>query len=126
MFRTSWDNYIKFYTVFLTFSVAAMGWLLTSGGVPQRPPTIDHVLAYALIGQSFLTAITSAAIAMYSRAVAQQHARVEDAVLGELPAPTALIGTKAIPVELAIWAGWANAVAMLGMCFAWAYIGFRR
>jgi hypothetical protein len=124
MFRAVWDYYIKFYTVFLTFSVAAMGWLLTRDGNDSVPKKIHYVLAIVFIAQSMLTATTSASIALYSRRVGREHARVEGDMLGAVAAPSALIGTGAIPVDLAMWSGWANAVAMLGMSVAWAYIGF--
>lgn len=124
MFRTCWDLYIKFYTVFLTFSVAAMGWLLARDQNNRVPPKVFHVIAVVLIAQSLLTATTSAAMAFYSRRVARDHIRLENAVLGSAPVQTALIETSAVPVALATWSGWANAVAMLGMCYAWWYIAF--
>jgi hypothetical protein len=45
MFRAVWDNYIKFYTVFLIFSVTALGWLLSRAGTETLPVKIDHVVA---------------------------------------------------------------------------------
>jgi hypothetical protein len=124
MFRAAWDNYIKFYTVFLTFNVAAMGWLLTHDPKIVIPKSIYQVLAVVFIVQSILTAITSGSLAIYSRRVGVEHTRVERDILGAVASPAALIGTRAIPVEFAMWAGWANAGAMVGMSCAWAYIGF--
>jgi len=125
MFRAAWDNYIKFYTVFLTFSVAAMGWLLSREGPGPVPKNVDHVVAIVFIAQSVLTAITSASIATYSRRVGREYAEIEKELLGPSQAPSALIGTETIPIKLALWAGWANAAAMIGMSYAWAYIGLR-
>src|SRR5882762_4324119 len=36
--RMCWDLYIKFYTVFLTFSVVGLGWILTRPGDAQHSP----------------------------------------------------------------------------------------
>ena len=38
-FRTSWDLYIKFYTVFLTFSIAALGLLLSRNDSSPASPS---------------------------------------------------------------------------------------
>ena len=36
--RMCWDLYIKFYTVFLTFSVVGLGWVLTRpDDIPMLP-----------------------------------------------------------------------------------------
>jgi hypothetical protein len=124
MFRAVWDNYIKFYTVFLTFSVTALGWLLSHTGADAPPVKIDHVVSVVFIVQSVLTSITSGALAVYSRRVAREYAQLEKTLLGTTPVPPALIGIETIPVKLAMWAGWANAAAMLGMASAWRYVGF--
>jgi hypothetical protein len=47
MFRTCWDLYIKFYTVFLTFSVAAMGWVVARDKGGALPCNVSHVLLLA-------------------------------------------------------------------------------
>jgi hypothetical protein len=126
MFRAAWDNYIKFYTVFLTFSVAAMGWLLTHDPKVLISTGICHVLAIVFIVQSMLTAMTSVFLAIYSRRLGREYARVESDVLGAMSWPPSLIGTQAIPVELGVWAAFANAAAMIRMSCAWGYIGFLR
>jgi hypothetical protein len=121
MFRTSWDIYIKFYTVFLTFSMAAMGLVLTR----TPPKNVAHILAEVFIGESLLCAISSAFMAVYTRWVARDLRRLEKALLGSAPAPGVIAETSAIPSGLASWAGWANAVGMVGLGCAWAYIAFR-
>jgi hypothetical protein len=118
-----WDNYIKFYTAFLTFSVTALGWLLSCAGDEALPVKIDHVVAVVFIAQSVLTSITSGALAVYLRRGAREYAQLEKTLLRATPVPTALIGIATIPVKLAMWAGWTNAAAMLGMASAWRYVG---
>src|SRR5256886_13984005 len=41
--RMCWDLYIKFYTVFLTFSVVGLGWVLTRPGDIQMLPRAKQV-----------------------------------------------------------------------------------
>ncbi|QNI30843.1 hypothetical protein H7849_17200 [Alloacidobacterium dinghuense] len=124
MFRAAWDNYIKFYTVFLTFSLGAMGWLLTFTEKNKPSPRIYHVIAIVFIVKSLLTVITSASIARYSSRVGIEYAQTEKDVLGSVPTPPTLLNTQAIPVTMAVWAGWANAVAMTAMIVAWVIVGF--
>ena len=124
-FRTVWDIYIKFYTVFLTFSIAAMGWLLAR---PKdqlaMPKHFIHVLGVVFIAQSLLTGATSAFVAFYSRRVARDHASVERELLPSMRQDSFLARSIAIPVGLALWSGLANAVAMLAMSYAWVYVAF--
>ena len=124
MFRACWENYIKFYAVFLPFSLGAMGWLVTHTGKDALPKSVSHVIAIVFMAQSLLTAGTSGALALYSRQVGIQHSRTEESVLGDTPLPPALVGTQAIPVLIAQWAAWANCTAMMGMTYAWFYVGF--
>jgi len=123
MFRTCWELYIKFYTVFLTFTMAAMGLLLARDEkMLKLSDEVVHVLVFVFVGQSLLTATTSAFLALYSRKVAKDHASLERAMLRSLPTPPALLQTKTIPLGIATWAGWANAIAMVGMAYAWVHI----
>lgn len=82
------------------------------------------MVATVMIVQSLLTAATSASVALYSRRIGGEHLLIETDVLGKIPKPPALVDTMLIPVDLAMWSGWANAAAMSGMSIAWAYIGF--
>lgn len=124
MFRAAWDNYIKFYTVFLTFSLGAMGWLLAQTGNQSLPARVKHVIAIVFIAQSLLCSITSAGLGLYSHKVGADQARSEADILGSLVVAPVMRKVQSIPVALGIWAGCANAAAMLGMLFAWFYIGF--
>src|SRR5580698_4937053 len=115
-FRAVWDYYIKFYTVFLTFSLGAMGWLVQH---TEAEAVAHHhvVIAVVFIGQSLLTAATSAGVALYSHQTAANQLTLEKTLLSTEPMPKALKIAQAIPVKLALWSGFANTVAMLGM--AW-------
>jgi hypothetical protein len=120
-FRTVWDIYIKFYTVFLTFSLAAMSWLI------EHKITSSHshkVIAVVFIGQSLLTSITSGAIGFYSYKVGKQLSGVEITLLTGVPLPSALKRTQTIPSGLGLWSGFANAAAMIGMACVWYWVGF--
>lgn len=123
MFQTIWNNYITFYTVFLTFSLGAMGWLIAHKEKDIIPRPVHWVIVLALILQSFLTSITSAFVALYSHKLAREQLSNEADILGGEPRPSSLLKSS-IPGPLGIWAGVANCIAMLGMIAAWVYIGF--
>jgi|SRR5579871_1198992 len=122
MFRTVWDIYIKFYTVFLTFSLAALS-LLT-----EHMNTSSHshkIVAGVFVGQSLLTSITSGAIGCYSRNVGKQLIGVELTLLTGLRLPPLLNRAQTIPSALGLWCGFANAFAMIGMAAVWYWLGFK-
>jgi hypothetical protein len=123
MFRAIWDNYIKFYTVFLTFSLGALGWLIEHG--ESKALTHSHtVIVIVFMGQSILTSITSVAVAIYSRRMAQDLASLEQELLATASKPSVILSANPIPVSIALWAGIANAFAMLGMTAEWYRVGF--
>ena len=120
-FRAVWDIYIKFYTVFLTFSLAALSWLI------EHKITSSHshkVIAVVFIGQSLLTSITSGAIGFYSYKAGKQLSGVEITLLTGVPLPPALKRTQTVPSGLGLWSGFANAAAMIGMACVWYWVGF--
>jgi hypothetical protein len=118
-FRTSWDIYIKFYTVFLTFNVGAMAVLF--GGKPLDGKVRWPVI-FAFMLQDVLCAATSALMARFSWDSGRRLREAIDALLdaraGE-PAEKDLPDSS-LPVELGRWAGWANCWAMIAMTILWA------
>lgn len=114
MFRAVWDNYIKFYTVFLTFSLGALGWIIEHSD-SQALRHSHTVIVIVFIGQSLLTSITSVAVSLYSRRTARELLLLEKALIPDCPEPPLCLQSSTIPVGIALWAGIANAVAMLGM-----------
>ena len=121
MFRTVWDIYIKFYTVFLTFSLAAMSLLIEH---KVTSPHSHKVIAIVFIGQSVLTSITSGAIGFYSYKAGRQIYGVEVTLLTGIHLPPALKRAQTIPSGLGLWCGFANAAAMIGMACVWYWVGF--
>lgn len=131
-FRTGWDIYIKFYTVFITFDLTAMAFVgslrwSTTGPASvlslPRSGTPIHVLSIVFIGQSLLTAMTSFGMSLYTRHAKRDYDALECALLGSAGRSAVLIETKPLPTGLAQWSGVANAVAMLGIIVAWVYVG---
>lgn len=120
-FRTVWDIYIKFYTVFLTFSLAAITLLIEH----KFSNSHSHkVIAVVFIGQSLLTSITSGAIGFYSYKVGSQLSGVEITLLTGVHLPPSLKRAQTIPSGLGLWCGFANAAAMVGMACVWFWVGF--
>jgi len=123
--RMCWDLYIKFYTVFLTFSVIGLGWMLTRPGDAQMLPRAKEVVALVFLIQTILTAATSAGIAIYTVHVAQDQAHIEELLTQSHPDGRPSI-RPAVPSLLAQWGGWSNCAAMLAMALLWLYVGFIR
>ncbi|HTV55218.1 MAG TPA: hypothetical protein VMI06_09905 [Terriglobia bacterium] len=114
MFRAAWDLYIKFYTVFLMFSLGAMGWVI------EHKTERHELMAGAFIGQTFLTLGTNVGMALYTYRTKRNHEELEAELAGDDAVPTA----EVIPIALGIWAGTANALGMAGLIWVWFRIGF--
>jgi hypothetical protein len=121
--RTSWSLYIQFYTVFLTVSVVGLGWVLTRPADSPIAPSAKHVIAIVFVIQTFLTAITSGAMALYTMHVAQNQEHIEKLLVQSNAAALPACG-PAVPASLARFAGWFNCAAMLAMAALWLYVGF--
>ena len=121
MFRACWDNYLKFYTVFLTFNLAAMAWLSqrNDGQMTHR-----RTIAGVFIGLTLLCSVTSASVALYTRKVSKDHLLLENALRGTERTYEPLKAPSPFPTELAMYAGFANCLAMVGMAWVWVAIGF--
>lgn len=125
-FRTVWDLYIKFYTVFLTFNIAALGLFLSKDPFPtqlgktgSKPDIHVFVLILVFAAQSALLCGTSILIAKYSRKAAADQQRLENELLVE-DAQAKVPGFESVfPLALARWAALANATVMLGMVAIW-------
>ena len=123
--RMCWDLYLRFYTVFLTFSVVGLGWVLTRPGDIQMVPRAKQVIAIVFLIQTILTALTSAALAPYTRHVAHDQERIEDLLTQSHGGARPSI-KPAVPTFLAQLGGWSNCAAMLAMAALWLYVGFIR
>jgi hypothetical protein len=124
--RMCWDLYIKFYTVFLTFSVVGLGWVLARPADIQMVPRGKQVIAIVFVVQTLLTAIISGAIALYTARVAHDQEHIEESLLAESPAGARPSLTPGVPVMLAQLGGWSNCAAMVAMATLWLYAGFIR
>src|SRR5438046_6617556 len=110
--RRCWDLYIKFYTVFLTFSVIGLGWMLTRPGDIAMLPRAKQVIAIVFLIQTILTAMTSGGIALYTVHVAHDQEQIEQLLTQSHPSARPPI-RPAVPALLAQWGGWSNCAAML-------------
>jgi len=118
-FRAVWDIYIKFYTVFLTFNIAALGLLISNQFHSTEPLRFTICCVFCFL--SLLLAATSIYVVSYSRRCANDHVDIEK-LLSQ--SERAFIRHKpgSLPVALATWSGWANVAVMLGMAVIWAVI----
>ena len=121
-FRTVWDLYIKFYTVFLTFNIAALGFFLSENGFLVKLGAMGskHKLLVSVFAvQSLLLGGTSILMATYSKRAADDQRRLEIELLVE-GAKEPVPGFRSVfPLGLARWAALANATVMLGMVAIW-------
>jgi len=73
--------------------------------------------------QTLLTAITSAAMALYTSRVAHDQEEIENCLVQSHAAALPSVG-PAVPTSLARFAGWFNRAAMIAMAALWLYVGF--
>ena len=123
--RMCWDLYIKFYTVFLTFSVVGLGCVLTRPGDIPMLPRAKEVIAIVFVIQTVLTGVTSAAMALYTVHVAHDQEHIEGLLIQSHPGGRPSI-KPAVPTFLAQLGGWSNCAAMFAMAVLWIYVGFFR
>lgn len=120
-FRSSWDLYIKFYTVFLTFNVAALAALFSNNFALAEKSKWLVIGAFVL--QDFLCAATSGLMAKFSQRSGEQLEQARTALLKSSAEGSDGIPAGSLPVDLARWAGWANCWAMLTMVALWLGAG---
>jgi hypothetical protein len=118
-FRNTWDVYVKFFTVFITFNVIAIGAVLERVDPANRP-----LMAAAFIAQNVLAAGTALGVAWYSRGCKQQLERTADVLLADAsdPAARAILREAPIPGTTGIWAGSANFIAHLTLIAVWLLV----
>jgi hypothetical protein len=118
--RAAWDTYIRFYTVFLTFSMAALAWVFAYS---KETPAV-RMIAWVFTAQTIMTAATSMLIARHSYNVRRSQERIEKLLLAaaNTPMPAA---PAPISIPMAIWAGGANCLAMTAMAVIWVYVASR-
>jgi|ERR1700728_3464098 hypothetical protein len=129
MFRACWNTYIIFYTVFLTFSITAIGlvggWIVANAEhLDWRKIALIHTVTGLFIFQSVLACVTSASLALYSQHAGHAYNSLEERLLEAKP-PEFLKLNKPVPVKLATYAGLASAISMIVKACIWFYIGFR-
>jgi hypothetical protein len=123
-FRSSWDLYITFYTVFLTFDIAAMAFII--GDKDKSEPMLAHrpLIVSVFLLQTLLTAITSAFMAVFSEDSLRLLEEARSALLRQDSTPEPEIPKISLPTALAKWAGWANCGAMVAMAIAWLLLAW--
>lgn len=118
-FRSLWDIYIKFYTVFLTANVVGIGVVIDRVDAANRP-----LIAAAFVAQNLLAAATAAGLASYGRTCRR---RLEDAAMLFIPSGwdherAAILRSPPIPDTLSKWSGVANAVSHVILMAIWILV----
>ena len=120
-FRTVWDLYLKFYTVFLTFNIVAMAWLFgDKNRIAEGKPLYFIVAVFAV--QCVLTGITSGLVAVYSKKTEAMLDKAQKKLLAyakEEAADEPLDYNGGLPVALGQWGGWANCSSSFLLMIAW-------
>ena len=119
-YRSVWDIYIKFYTVFLTANVLGIGVVIDRVDPENRP-----LIAAAFIAQNLLAAATAAGLAAHGRACGR---RLEATAATLLPPdaegmpPRGSLRLPPIPDTLGTWAGVANVLSHLFLIVIWVAV----
>ncbi|MCP5133687.1 MAG: hypothetical protein H6976_08800 [Gammaproteobacteria bacterium] len=111
-YRTVWDLYLKFYTVFLTVNIIGIGVVVQHVPQKQRLPIIA-----AFVIQNLLSAGTAYCIARFSK---EASAELEEFCQQFAPESTVEILTKSpLPALLGFRAGWANVWSHMAFIICW-------
>jgi amino acid transporter len=113
-FRTVWDIYIKFYTVFLSISVAAITFVAGTGYKGSR-----RIVAVAFIVQTLMTLGTTIGVGMFSRQTAKGLRSAIRELAGDDEADRCWI-----PKRLATYSALANSVGLAFFTILWIVIGW--
>jgi hypothetical protein len=120
-FRTVWDLYLKFYVMFMTVNVTALG--LTVQYVHTNSARM--VIAIAFVMQNVLSALTAAVIARYSSQMATKVSKLAAFIVeNTTPAATIppILAESPIPGHLGEWSALANAVAHVVYSLLWIFV----
>jgi hypothetical protein len=118
-FRAVWDLYVKFYTVFLTFTIASLGATIKY----IDGPWAKAVIGLCFIAQNIVSGITAFRIAHYSlrtKGKAEDLAGAGGQISGEELHSS--VKTSTIPGELGYWAGMANVIVHALFVLLWAAV----
>ena len=119
--RTAWDLYLKFYTIFLTFNGTALG--LTMKYIHDCRPRI--VICIFFMAQNVISAVTAVKVAQFSKEyerrfqdVAKLAARLSNSKLpSELSRPP-------VPGDLGSWGGTGNTISHIIFVVLWFAVIF--
>lgn len=123
-FRTAWELYIKFYTVFLTFNVAALAALLSAK--VALADSSKWIIVGAFVLQDLLCAVTSGFMARFSERSGKLLDEASIELLADGTKATKGLSARTLPIDLGRWAGWANCGAMLAMVALWIGAGLTK
>ena len=120
-YRTVWSLYLQFYTVFLTFSIVALGLTLEHVSRNNRWP-----IAFALIIQNLLSAATAGCIARFSGISARRYEELCKIYIEADPEHKKLagVGLSPLPGWLGTFGGYANLVSHVLLIACWVAILF--
>jgi len=111
-YRTVWDLYLKFYTVFLTVNIVGIGVVVQHVPQQQRIPIIA-----AFVIQNLLSAGTAYFIARFSK---EASAEVEELCKRLMPEDSPeLLAKSPLPALLGFRAGWANVWSHMALIICW-------
>lgn len=117
-YRTVWDLYLRFYTVFLTFSITALA--LTVQYVAKKD---RGVIVIAFVLQNVLCAATAIQIADFSAISAHRYRQLAALSLSTNAHGAALgvldLASSPVPASLGVWGGAANAISHVLLICCW-------
>lgn len=124
--RHSWSEYMKWYTVFLSFNLVGLAYV--AGNYISEERYLFRAIAVAVF-ISFLTIGIFGSILITYRTIsagknsAAARTKLRDLVKTSYGSETANFAlTEPIPIDLAIWTGFANAGGLLGLIVVWALL----
>lgn len=122
-YRTVWDLYLKFYTVFLTMNIVGLGVVVQH--VKSIEPRWWIVAAFTV--QNLLSAGTAFWISRFCTDASNEVERLSSAILSGSDAVEdelrKLLKSSPLPAWLGVYAAWANLISHFALISLWIGVG---
>jgi hypothetical protein len=115
-FKTAWDLYLKFYTVFLVFNLTAFSFTAEKVSADNRLPIV-----IIFVFQNICSAGTALHMSFLGRTTIKRLNPISDAILSNSSEKDIALKPPVL-TGIAFWAGFANTLSHIGYICCWIFI----
>ncbi len=118
-YKTVWDLYLKFYTVFLTVNLVALAAVVEHVKTEER-----NIIVLAFVIQNLFSTGTAIIIAIFSRKTAKRYNDICIHLVKDNNCPDVILESakSSVPGWVGYWGGIANAASHIALSACWIAI----